>query len=102
MKYFYQFFLLIFLLITLCGCSTIFVKQDNGFGHPYEGLTYSAQNCECNIIYVYLCFPKIVILLPYTVIDFVGSIVADTLILPIDLFVENEKPRKQREACTHL
>ena len=92
--------LLLILLIIICGCSTIHVKKDNGFGHPYEGITYSAQDGACNTVKFLLFFPPaLLIIIPYYAVDMALSTVSDTLILPVDLTIKNDKPKLRGGNC---
>ena len=85
---------LVFILLIACGCGTISVKRDNGFGHPYEGLTYSAQNWACaSIFFGYAIPPSLILIIPIGVVAVASNTVADTIVLPVDLCVENEKER---------
>jgi uncharacterized protein YceK len=67
--------------LILSACATISSKTDkyhSNVGHPYSG-----TQCEINIIDLYSSlFPP---LLPFLIIDLPLSLVADTLILPVDL-----------------
>ena len=95
--------LLVALIILMCGCSTIRVKKDKGFGHPYEGLTYSSEEWLCIwAISAYPFPPFLLFTFPMGVLDIVSSAVADTIILPIDLCVTNDKGRKKGGKCVGI
>lgn len=69
-----------FLSLTLCGCGTFASKLEGGMGRPYEGIEADATTMKCGGI-----------LTIFGVVDFPLSLVADTLVLPLDLVMEKTK-----------
>lgn len=71
------------LAFMLCGCSTIASKDAEGFGRPYSGIACDGRYLLANTIkaesVVQLLF------VPFILIDLPLSLVADTVVLPIDL-----------------
>lgn len=74
----------------LSGCGTIRSKEDGQLGHVYSGVTRTAEDLECYVVVgsFMLFIPTIIYLF-----DFPLSLLADTLILPVDLLTEAQQPR---------
>lgn len=77
--------ILILLLMCLFNVSCSTIKTHNvSFGHPYSGTEDSVKNFPCRAVnstnYALLNFPFVVLDMPF-------SLVMDTLLLPVDVFV---------------
>ena len=70
----------VFLSLALCGCGTLASKLEGGMGRPYEGIEADVITVKCGGI-----------LTIFGVVDFPLSLVADTLVLPLDLVMEKTK-----------
>jgi len=85
---------LLLLIVMISGCSSITsrVREDSQLGKPYAGLEHAFDNAgECNAA-AFLTFPPLpLLLLPISAVDVVSSLVLDTVILPVDLFVDNKE-----------
>jgi uncharacterized protein YceK len=64
--------------VALSGCATILSKNASSWGHEYSGIVCSFKNIK-----------NYWILLPLTIIDVPLSIIADMLVLPVDLMKDN-------------
>jgi uncharacterized protein YceK len=85
-------------LIMLHGCSSIAgrVGDDSLLGTPYSGFEYSVENAKnCNLAALLGFPPAIVVTVPISIVDMIGSLALDTVIVPIDLLVENENDYKK-------
>lgn len=59
-------------------------------GHPYSWITRTAEDLECYVVVgSFMLFITAIIYL----FDFPLSLLADTLILPVDLLTEVQEPR---------
>ena len=100
-----------FLLLTfvLSGCGTFVSKitgPDNtqgywlGLGHPYEGVIADIGTVKCSWEQQPpALIPMNVLVTIALIIDLPLSLVADTLVLPIDLFVKPQRSRADPEDC---
>lgn len=66
-------------LLALAGCGTYLAKDNSGWGAPYAG-TECALGLPANLVEVPLN-----LLLPFAIVDIPVSMIADTLLLPVDL-----------------
>ena len=74
----------------LSGCGTFRSKEDGQLGHVYSGVTRTAEDLECYVVVgSFMMFIPTVIYL----FDFPLSLLADTLILPVDLLSAPQEPR---------
>ena len=93
--------LLIIVLILLAGCSSIVARTggDGQSGEPYLGFEYSVKNTRaCNVAAILSFPPALIVSLPISAVDMVGSLLFDTVIAPIDLVMEKNGKRK-RSVC---
>lgn len=67
--------------LPIAGCSTVLSKGNNAWGSPYSG-----TECAAETIGNLFESPLFLILLPFAIIDLPLSFVADTLVLPKDLW----------------
>ena len=67
------------------GCTPV-----SQVGTPYSGFAAAKKNFEvCNVLALIGMPPLIVVSLPLTLLDIAGSLLLDTLFLPVDLLVED-------------
>lgn len=91
-------FSLLTFIILISGCSSITARvgDDSQLGKPYSGMEHAVDNLEeCNILALLTFIPAPLVLLPISTVDVIGSLVVDTVLLPIDLIANNEKRGKQ-------
>lgn len=75
-------------MLIISGCSTISVKQSNGFGQPYEGTKEAYKNGEATVVLLhYKAPPTVILTIPFSAIYIATHIIADTILLPIELLV---------------
>ena len=72
--------------LEIAGCSTVLSKGNNGWGAPYSG-----TECAAETMGGILESPLFLILLPFAIIDLPLSFVADTLVLPGDLWARKSE-----------
>jgi uncharacterized protein YceK len=66
-------------VLAIAGCGTYLAKDNSGWGAPYAG-TECALGLPANLVEVPLN-----LLLPFAIVDIPVSMIADTLLLPVDL-----------------
>ena len=84
------------LLSSISGCSTLKSKYyaPSEVGHAYSGVRYNVYCSWPETIHFGADFPiGYVISIPLQTVDSVLTVVADTLFLPVDLFVEGSVER---------
>jgi len=98
------------LFINITACSTIVSKthddnqKNSQLGHPYSGVHESIENSPC-IIYASASlgplFPVgIIVMAPFQVLDIGLSLAADTIMLPIDIYIDPiEEDRNRYFSC---
>jgi len=74
--------------LALAGCSTLLAKDKNGWGAPYAG-----TECAADLTLGLLESPFTLLLVPFALIDIPLSLVADTLVLPKDLWTGRDARR---------
>ena len=98
-----KYILLVIVLFLLAGCSSIIARtgDDGQSGEPYLGFEYSVKNAKaCNVAAILSFPPALIVSLPISVVDIVGSLLLDTVIAPIDLVME--KNRKIKRSVCHM
>ena len=83
----------VILLLSLSGCSSILARVgDRGtLGTPYSGVEYAVENGEDCTVAALLSFPPAVIVtVPVSLFDILTSAVADTVLLPLDLLMDDD------------
>ena len=86
-------FIIILLFRTfLIGCSPIDARQDNGLGHPYiatEQSVKGAAKIHTAELHAFI-IPLMLITIPASIIDIYISLITDTVMLPLDLYLDPE------------
>ncbi|MGS0827399.1 YceK/YidQ family lipoprotein [Shewanella sp. 0m-8] len=96
------------LAIFISGCSTVVSKipSNSAMGIPYSGTKYALVNTfNCNLLVLKESPPLLILSIPLSVVDLGSSMVADTVLLPIDLLPldNNENYKQKNSVCTfHL
>ncbi|KDM93465.1 hypothetical protein EA58_00950 [Photobacterium galatheae] len=85
------------LVISLSGCSSIIARvgENHQNGNEYAGVSYAVENAaNCNFSLFVNAPPAIILMLPISIADILASAVMDTVLYPIDAWVENNNRHK--------
>ena len=86
------------LLCLLSACSSIIsrVGEKSQIGKPYVGLKHSTWNAaECSFAALLSFPPAVLVTIPLGIVDIMGSAILDTILLPLDLAIEESDTTKQ-------
>lgn len=88
----------------ITGCSSIGVRTgDNSqLGKPYAGVPYALEgNGECILVWMVYGTPlTLPFTLTYAAIDITSTLVADTLLLPLDLAIKEPAQSHTNNRCS--
>ena len=89
-------YLVLFCLLSACSSIISRVGEKSQIGKPYVGFKHSTRNAaECSFA-AFLSFPPAVLVtIPIGIVDIMGSAILDTILLPLDLAIEESDIRKQ-------
>lgn len=76
--------------LTTAGCSSLKMKLNGKVGEPYAGFESSKMGfANCTVISILAFPPLALVVAPIMSVEVVGSLVLDTVFLPVDLLVED-------------
>ena len=87
----------------ITGCSSIGVRTGDRsqLGKPYAGVPYALQgNGDCILVFMVYGTPlTLPFTLTYAAIDITSTLVADTLLLPVDLAMDEPEHSRSNSSC---
>lgn len=89
-------YLVLICLLSACSSITSRVGEKSQIGKPYVGFEHSKKNAvECSAVAFIGFPPAVLVTIPIGIVDIMGSAILDTILLPIDLAIEESDKRKQ-------
>ncbi|WP_428448273.1 YceK/YidQ family lipoprotein [Photobacterium nomapromontoriensis] len=88
---------------VISGCSTIASKlpSNSSLGVPYAGTEYALVNTfNCNFLVLKEYPPLLILSIPISAIDIGSSVIADTVLLPIDLLPIANDHKDKTSICS--
>lgn len=87
----------------ILGCSSVGVRSgdDSQLGNPYAGIPYALEgNGTCILMWMIYGTPlTLPFTLTYATIDITSTLVADTLLLPFDLAIDEPTRSRTNNRC---